>query len=234
MREELPEFDINRIVEIDKDPLKRESDRGCVLLLASDVENLLTKMLKDMFQRSSQLSRREEKNIFDYTGPLGTFASKIYLSKAIGVIDDKLHGDIQKIRSIRNMAAHDDESFSLSNEKVKQIVESMHFDHNKTGRLPRYSLQHEEDDSEIDPTVSETLLKGYGILRVDKINFILTVREIKLELSMFRSLAARTGEMVRYFREKEIVKIREFIKNQRDEIENRDPEENSNSESKEG
>jgi len=37
MSEDLPEFDPNRIIEIDKDPLFRESDRGCALICASDL-----------------------------------------------------------------------------------------------------------------------------------------------------------------------------------------------------
>ena len=232
MWEQLPEFDLNRIAEIDKDPLKRESDRGCVLILASDVENRLAQMLKDMFQKSNQLSRREKKNIFDYTGPLGTFSSKIYLAKAIGLIDSILHDDIQKIRSIRNMAAHSDESFSLSNDDVKQTIASMHFDHNKTGRLPIYSLQSEEDESESDPTMSETIMKGYGLLRVDKINFILTVREIQLELSMFHNLSASMGDLIRDFRENEISKIREFIDEKRAEFAQRRSEKTNDTKSK--
>ena len=79
MREELNEFDPDKIIEIDKNPLYRESDRGCVLICASDIENILDTLLMEWFKNSSKLSNKEKKIIFDYTGPLGTFSSKLCL-----------------------------------------------------------------------------------------------------------------------------------------------------------
>ena len=176
-------IDVSKIVEIEKDDLHRESDRGCVLVLSSDVENQLEDILRSWFDKSSDLSKKEYKNIFDFTGPLGNFSSKIYICKAIGIINSSLHSDLHKIRSIRNKAAHSGESFSLSEDQIKQLISSMGHNYLKEKTLKRYSLCDQSGKKiENEEENHETIMKARGYLRVDKVNFILTVRNIQLKL----------------------------------------------------
>jgi len=210
MDEKLPEFDLDEIIRIDSDPLLRESDRGCVLILGADIENILAKMLKEMFQALGDLSSNEEKRIFDHTGPLGNFASKISLAKAVGVIDKNLHDDIQKLRRIRNMAAHESDSFSLSNDNVRQITSSMNLYLKDAKALPRYSFE-SGDPKESMPDTSETIMKGYGMLRADKAYFIHTITAIQLELTAFDAFTAGAGDLMRHYRENKFKKAREYI-----------------------
>ncbi|MDA8151345.1 MAG: hypothetical protein M0003_01305 [Acidithiobacillus sp.] len=196
-------FDVSKLAEIDKNDLYRESDRGCVLVLSSDVENQLEDILKSWFGKSSDLSKKEYKNIFDFAGPLGSFSSKIYICKAIGIINPALHSDLHKVRSIRNEAAHSKESFSLSGDKIKQLILSMEHNHLKEKRLKRYSFcdQHgKKIENEEEP--HEALMKARGFLRVDKVNFILTVKNIQLKLFFIKSYSSDIGEHINNMRNK--------------------------------
>lgn len=214
MSKEFCEFDPEKIIEIDKNPLWRESDRGCVLILASDIENLLNDILKSWFNNLSQLTKKEEEIIFDFTGPLGTFSSKIYLAKAVGLLDSNVHSDIHKIRTIRNIAAHSGSSFSLSNPDVIKIVTSMHFDYARTCQLRRFSLKSnnnvQNDDIKGDE-INESIMKGFGLIRFHKTNFILTVLKIELELSILRLASKSVGPIVLAIRNKEVDRFRKVL-----------------------
>ena len=49
------EFKVETLAAIDENPLYRESDRGCVLICTSDLENNLRDMLKHFFSEASAL-----------------------------------------------------------------------------------------------------------------------------------------------------------------------------------
>lgn len=134
------EFSIDTLAKIDEDPLYRESDRGCVLICAADLENKLRDLLVQFFSKASALTKSQYKDLFEYTGPLGTFSSLIKISRAIGLLDNSLYSDLEKIRKIRNNAAHSNRSFSLSDTESSSIIRTMHFDWSKLKRIKRYSL----------------------------------------------------------------------------------------------
>jgi DNA-binding MltR family transcriptional regulator len=209
------------MVEIDKNDLFRESDRGCVLILSSDVENQLEDILKSWFDNSSDLSTKEYKNIFDFTGPLGSLSSKISICKAIGIINSSLHSDLHKIRSIRNEAAHSKESFSLSDEKIKQLILSMEHNYLKKKQITRYSLC-DQSGKKIENTEAthEVLMKARGLLRVDKVNFILTVKDIQLKLRFIEGSSSVIGKSIKGIRNKYEDLFTDFIAS------NKDPETN--------
>ena len=141
MKKKPLDFNPSNIANIDKDPLMRESDRGCVLVCASDVENLLTNILEGWIRGASGLSKSDWKRLFDYTGPLGTFSSRLEMAKAIGLLDSTLYADINSIRIIRNRAAHGNADFSLSTTENATLITSMNCNYGKKSNIKRYSLK---------------------------------------------------------------------------------------------
>ena len=206
------EIDFSKIAEIDKDELLRESDRGCVLILASDVENQLEDILRAWFDRSSDLTQKEYKNLFDFTGPLGNFSSKIYICKAIGAIGQSLHSDLHKIRAIRNEAAHSKDSFSLSDDKVKQIISSMDHNFSKSRSIARYSPSDQAGlKSECNVDNHESVMKARGYLRFDKVNFIFTVRNMQIKLGFIGNSAGAMGDSIKVIRNSYETLFSDFI-----------------------
>lgn len=214
MKKKPLDFDPNNIANIDKDPLMRESDRGCVLVCASDVENLLTNILESWTLGASGLSKSDWKRLSDYTGPLGTFSSRLEIAKAIGLLDATLYADINAIRIIRNRAAHGNSDFSLSATENATTIASMNLNHGKKSKITRYSLKKTTPNKgtlEKEETTNESIAKGYGLIRYDKHNFILTVYDIKLELTKLLYIAEVIGRRIPSMRHEVLQALSEVV-----------------------
>jgi len=181
MKKKSISFDPVNIENVDKNILMRESDRGCVLTLTSDIENKLGELIQLWFVRIGGMTNAEQKNVFDYTGPLGTFSAKIYLLKLIGLIDNVIYDDLQLLRKVRNVAAHTSEGFSLSDDKIKKLIQSMKISESRIKNIKRYSLR--DKTSEI---LNENVAKGFGLVRVDKVNFILNINNLLFEVGILK------------------------------------------------
>ncbi|RWX51541.1 hypothetical protein VU01_11195 [Candidatus Electrothrix marina] len=88
-----------------------ESDRGAILIAASQVDLALEKALKRI--APLDISSGKLKNILDYSGPLGTFSSRISIAYFFRVINKKVMEAINTLRGLRNTVAHAPKSFSL-------------------------------------------------------------------------------------------------------------------------
>lgn len=172
-------FKPENIVNIDKNPLMRESDRGCVLICSSDIENILSKILESYIDEVSNISKSDKRTLFDYTGPLGTFSSKILLSYSIGLLNSNLYSDIKAVKILRNRAAHSNSNFSLSDKENSILIESMNYYNDNIKKIKRYSLKSGKQN---DDSFNESIAKGYGFVRHDKSRFILIVSYLKIEL----------------------------------------------------
>jgi len=83
--------------------LKRESDRGCVILVVTAIEDALSEALK---RRFVALSASEEKALYSFNSPLGTFSSRIQMAHALGIVDAKGRDQLNLMRAMRNACAH--------------------------------------------------------------------------------------------------------------------------------
>lgn len=184
----MKEFDAETLINIDRDPLLSESDRGCVLILTSDLDNYLNEILSFWFKNIGNVSNKQEKVIFDFSGPLGSFSNKIQLSKALGIIDDTIYRDLLIIRKIRNLAAHSNNSFSLSNNTVKNKIRNLHNISKHSQNIPRFDYKSKNQSTFETNTLNENLMKGLGYLRADKVFFILNVQNILIILKNLRNL----------------------------------------------
>lgn len=85
--------------------LTTESDRGAIILAATNVEDALeVRILRSLPRLHHDNSAR--KRIFEADGLLATFSSKIDMAYAMGLIDRLYTKKIHLIREIRNACAH--------------------------------------------------------------------------------------------------------------------------------
>lgn len=100
----------------------QESDRACVILTVSFLDELLTHCLriKLVAAPSSTDSLFEGGN-----APFSSFSSKIDLAYRLGVISNRLCRDLHLVRKIRNDFAHNIEGCNFSDQKVHNRVREL-------------------------------------------------------------------------------------------------------------
>lgn len=82
--------------------LSKESDRGAVLVTASMLDDVLTKLLLARLVEG----RSSKELLCGFNAPLGTFSAKIAAARAIGVISEQWRRELDLLRDIRNKFAH--------------------------------------------------------------------------------------------------------------------------------
>jgi hypothetical protein len=82
--------------------LENQSDRGAAIVGASWVEEALQLAIDGQLVDEKKVWKR----LFDNSGPLATFSSKIDLARLLGIIDHDVYSDLHIIRDIRNGFAH--------------------------------------------------------------------------------------------------------------------------------
>ena len=89
-----------------------ESDRGAVLLSAEivsqELKNEIIRLCPDHF------SAKKIREIFDYSGFLGSFSARIHHAAMQGILAKNPFQAFTMLRKLRNKAAHSDEEFRLS------------------------------------------------------------------------------------------------------------------------
>lgn len=104
------------------DAVKRESDRGCALILAANLENRLGDVLRSACIR---LSKAEFTAIFEGNGPASTLSSRIRLTHALGLIAKEEQHDLDAIRRIRNDFAHNENELDFADTSISSRCDSL-------------------------------------------------------------------------------------------------------------
>lgn len=104
--------------------LQSESDRAAaivgVALLDAKLEQAFRTVMLD------GLSENELKDLFEGpTAPLGSYAGKVRVAHALGIIGDKSFADLKKLGAIRNRFAHQLDITSFEDEDVPQLCDQL-------------------------------------------------------------------------------------------------------------
>lgn len=83
--------------------LHEESERGCALIGGAILDEVLGGLLKALFVQEEDVS---EEVLALPNAPLASFSSRIRLCRALGLLEERVYRDFERIRSIRNSAAH--------------------------------------------------------------------------------------------------------------------------------
>ena len=104
-----------------------ESERGLILIVTSDIDAKLEKILKAYLKPS----RVSDDNIFKHQGALGSFSNRIEMAHRLGIIDSSFANSIDSLRKSRNRMAHElDETLDESphkdhlNNSIEQVKKS--------------------------------------------------------------------------------------------------------------
>jgi hypothetical protein len=108
----------NRVSEA----LSQESDRACVILVASRSDYLLRIKLAHEFSRGNSDARSA---LFSSSGPFSTFSAKLNAAFCAGWIDRDVYDDLQVIRKLRNEFAHSIDNHTLSDEPFPSMVSKL-------------------------------------------------------------------------------------------------------------
>src|SRR5690606_4975383 len=83
-----------------------------------ELKNIISNFLIDM-------SQKESNELFNYTGPIGTFSSKIKLAYSLGLISKEISFFINQLRAIRNIAAHLEDPFDFREKKITDHIKNI-------------------------------------------------------------------------------------------------------------
>ncbi|QBB69303.1 hypothetical protein ELE36_02325 [Pseudolysobacter antarcticus] len=97
-----------------------ESDRSVVILAASFLEQTLEGYIRTKLVEAAPVSK-----LFEGYAPLSTFAAKIDIAFALGLIPVHIHDDLRTIKKLRNLFAHKPDSLSFSSSQVADICRNL-------------------------------------------------------------------------------------------------------------
>jgi len=95
------------------------NDRAVAIMLGAFMETALTKFIRIRFRQD--LNSDERRAVYDYDGPLGTFAAKIAIAYAMATIGPLTRDDLDLIRIIRNGFAHSRKSIKFDDTETVVI-----------------------------------------------------------------------------------------------------------------
>lgn len=99
--------------------MKKETDRGLVIILGSITEDLLVACVLDEFKA---VTKALEKELTRSGGALGTWAQLINLSLAFGFIDNDDASDLEVFKTMRNACAHSRQHIDFNTPELREAV----------------------------------------------------------------------------------------------------------------
>lgn len=102
--------------------LKDESDRSTLILHAALIEAMLVDMLK---QHMPGLNSDEQKELFDFEGPIGSFSNRIRMAHALGLISRSDRKKCDLLRVMRNVCVHSHERITFRTPAVMAGIASL-------------------------------------------------------------------------------------------------------------
>ncbi|QND70007.1 MltR family transcriptional regulator [Tardiphaga robiniae] len=102
----------------------RQTDRGAAIISSSFVEEHLRYAIDRSFV---DLSERTSSRLFEGTGPLSTFHSRILLGFALGMYDQQTREEMIIISRIRNFFAHTIKAIDFNDATIAQLCAELGF-----------------------------------------------------------------------------------------------------------
>ena len=152
------------------------NDRARAVMLGAVVELSLELFLKS--RRRPSLNAEDTREMFEYTGPLGTFASKILIGYAFNWYGPETRKDLTLIRTLRNEFAHSRRSFDFESETVAKVCANLQSPDWPGSFIPKSYLELVRDETAHDKqhprtryisachTLSERLFQHAGVIRL--------------------------------------------------------------------
>jgi len=158
--------------------IDEESDRGCVLVSAAIIDECLEILLRSrLLQDDTKLIN----SLFSGQGPLSSFWSKIQFARAMNIIPSWMHGDLERIRALRNLFAHHYDSADFDDVEVVSLTSKLKGADYTVEAIEQYKTKKLSDlrkDESHDKTASDSKKKSQHLPKKEKIRFIFSVSYI--------------------------------------------------------
>jgi hypothetical protein len=102
--------------------VSHESDRGCILVVAALIENVL----KDYIKARLVGANKKDDELFDGgNAPLGNLSAKIDMAFRLGLIQSKEKKQLHLMRKIRNDCAHNPENQFFDSQSIQYRMQEI-------------------------------------------------------------------------------------------------------------
>jgi DNA-binding MltR family transcriptional regulator len=116
--------------------LRKETDRGCAMIVAAHLDDKLGELLKACLIKDKEYEE-EISRFFKDPEPLGTFSARIKLAHYLNIISPQVRKDLDTIRKIRNDFAHKLEFEDFNSQSIKDRCMNLQHDLLEDNRDPR-------------------------------------------------------------------------------------------------
>ncbi|WP_277374328.1 hypothetical protein [Pseudomonas sp. AA-38] len=99
--------------------LKEESDRGCVIVSAAILDDILSQLLK---RRLAPSLEKKDELLDDGSAAFSTFSARINLAYRVGLVRSNVRATLHLLRKIRNDFAHISDPKTFDSHSVKSRV----------------------------------------------------------------------------------------------------------------
>jgi DNA-binding MltR family transcriptional regulator len=107
--------------EVIKELEESRSDRATAIVASAILEERLSSAITSRLQKDEKALSR----LFKYSGPLGTFSSKIDLGYLMGLYGKEIYCDLNTIREIRNEFAHSLRTSGFKSQRVNDLCKNL-------------------------------------------------------------------------------------------------------------
>jgi len=98
-----------------------QPDRVAAIMATAMVEAVLERLLVASFK---QRSRERERAMLGQSGPLATFAAKIQIAAAFGVITEPISEELTRMKNVRNIFAHAATNVSFDTPEIAELADN--------------------------------------------------------------------------------------------------------------
>ncbi|WP_212630706.1 MltR family transcriptional regulator [Pseudomonas sp. KB-10] len=155
-----------------------ESDRGCVIVAAAILDEILAAKIKRE-AKARGMSNTAISRMMDMSGPLSNFSSKIYICRAFGLIDENCFHDLLITRKLRNSFAHETDNASFLNPTTSKKIRSMYFVKDCMKNEHKEILANLQPNKNIETeNPKDWKLISQGLLPIDKSMFCVALLKI--------------------------------------------------------
>jgi DNA-binding MltR family transcriptional regulator len=116
--------------------LRKETDRGCAMIVAANLDDKLGELLKASMVQDKEYEE-EISEFFKGTQPLGSFSARIKLSHYLNIISPQVRRDLDIIRKIRNDFGHKLEFEDFNTPSIKERCMNLQHDLLEENKNPR-------------------------------------------------------------------------------------------------
>jgi hypothetical protein len=122
-----------QVIQKFRESLTPETDRGCALMAAAFLDERLMDLLKANLVNDDRMSQK----VFDSSGPLGSFSSRIDMAYLMGLIPKNALRDLHLLRKIRNNFAHVSDKLTFETPEISDRCGLLFFIGEPCDRPPR-------------------------------------------------------------------------------------------------